>query len=465
MQSSTVAAVSRRHRRVSRGWSGVARERPSSYVVGGAGDGSAGVDPASLVPLLEGLVDPGRLERLSDAEVRAQLEVARRLEGAAAVLTARTLQELRRRDSTRGAAAGELLRASGRSGREAAQASRLAGALDAMPGTAAALAEGRLGTEAADALVRAARDATLGAPAEVEAQLLAVAETAGPEELRAEIRRREHAVDGAALLRDERRQHARRRVSLTRRDDGMWDLYGRLAGETGERLRTWLDLHDHPDPPGTDPSRRRRPEQRLADALDTGVTAALDRGGGPSSGGVARPHVTVLVDLATFDTDLTAHDGPDGTDRPVAPDDPVWADLPAGRTEWGGVLSPQAVRRICCDAGVSRVVTAGTSQPLDVGRTTREWPAPMRRAIRTRDGHCRGPDCTRPIGWTEVHHLVWWRHGGTTSVDNGLSLCHACHRLVHDHGWHAVLDPTTGIVTWTSPDRRRTVRTHPRPTR
>ncbi len=116
---------------------------------------------------------------------------------------------------------------------------------------------------------------------------------------------------------------------------------------------------------------------------------------------------------------------------------------------------------MCCDANVSRIVTAGPCQILDVGRETREWTASQRRAIHARDRSCRG--CARPIGWTEIHHIRWWRNGGRTDLDNGIALCHHCHRLIHDHGWHVTLDPATAAVTWTSPDRRRTRVTHPRP--
>ncbi len=91
------------------------------------------------------------------------------------------------------------------------------------------------------------------------------------------------------------------------------------------------------------------------------------------------------------------------------------------------------------------------------------WSASQRRAVNARDRSCRGPGCGRPIGWTQIHHLQWWRHGGPTAVDNGLALCSACHDLVHHGGWHAELDVATAAVTWTSPDRRRTVVTHPRP--
>ena len=319
---------------------------------------------------------------------------------------------------------------------------------------------GEVTAESADAIERAARDGRLGTPAETEARLLPVARAEGPEAVRAEARRLAQQADGAALVRDEQRQHARRRVSLTRRDDGMWDLFGLLPAEHGDRLRTLLDVHDHADPAGTPVGERRRPDQRLADALDAAVGVALDLGDNPEVRGVARPHVSVIVDVTTFDADLSDADDPS---RPLPIDDPAWADLPSAQTAWAGPLSPQAARRLCCDAGVSRILMAGESQVLDVGRVTRQWSPAQRRAIVARDRCCRGPGCQRPIAWTDIHHVQWWRHDGPTDLDNGLSLCRACHRLVHDVGWHVELDPTSAAATWTSPDRRRTVVTHPRP--
>ncbi len=422
------------------------------------------VEVAGLVDqLCRVLSDDGRLDGLSDDGLRDRVARLRALEGQAAVAMATAVRVLFERGGTRADGASStaawIRSRTGRSARAASRMARLASSFPEMPATASALAAGELTDEAADVIVHAARDGRLGTPVEVEDALLPVAVGAGPEQVRAEVRRRTQQVDGQSMLVDEKRQHAHRKLSLTRRDDGMWQLYGLLPAETGNVFRTLLDVFDTPDPDGTPQGQRRRPDQRLADALTSAIDVALNCGQLPATGGVARPHISVLVDLATLATDLTSPDDPDG---PVDPDDPVWARLSGADTAWGGTISPQAARRLCCDAGISRVVTAGTSQVLDVGRETRVWSPAQRRAINARDRCCRGPGCGRPIGWTHIHHLQWWRNGGSTDLDNGLALCHHCHRLIHDHGWHAELDVTTAAVTWTSPDRRRTHVTHPR---
>jgi hypothetical protein len=428
------------------------------------------VDAAELGEVVDRLgalldVPAATLEDRDADELRARVQLLRRVEGMTAAAMATTVGVLSRtgaiRDDGASSTTAWVAQQTGRSRREASRTTRLSGALHDMPATAAALAAGEVGPESADTIARAAQDGRLGTPAEVEATLLPIA-AEGPDRLRSQVRRLTQQADGAAMLRDERQQHARRRFTLTQRDDGMWHPGGQLTAEVGNKFRTLLDALDDADPADTPEDQRRRPDQRLADALERSVDIGLDLGALPTVGGIARPHVSVLVDVATFDADLT-DDADAETDRPVPPDHPVWADLPGADTAWGGALSPQTARRICCDAGVSRVVMAGPSQVLDVGRETRIWSPAQRRAVNARDRSCRGPACGRPIGWTQIHHLQWWRHGGETNLDNGIALCSSCHDLVHHAGWHADLDVTTAAVTWTSPDRRRTVVTHPRP--
>ena len=417
------------------------------------------------------LADRDALARLDADDVRQRLDGLRRLEGATTAAIAAAVAALERAGGVAADGApstAEWLKANtGRSGRQAAQMARLARDLGDLPDTAAALADGRIGADAADVIVKATRDGRLGTPDDVEAELLPVATAAPPEQLHRHVRARQQEADGAAMLRDEQRQRARRRLSMVQRHDGgMWDVAGALPNEVGARLRTALDAFDHADGRATPPDQRRRPDQRLADALDLLVTSVLDHGLAPGTGGITRPHLSVLVDVATIDADLVRDDAstPDAADAAITPDHPAWAELPAGTTPWGGHLSPQAVRRVLCDAAVSRIVMAGDSQVLDVGRTTRTWSEPQRRAVNARDRGCRGPNCTRPIAWTQVHHLQWWRHDGPTSVANGLALCHHCHHLVHDRGWTVTLAQATAAATWTSPAGAVTTTRPHRPT-
>src|SRR5207245_301253 len=136
----------------------------------------------------------------------------------------------------------------------------------------------------------------------------------------------------------------------------------------------------------------RTPEQRRADALVEICRCWLDSGERPHVAG-ERPHVTVTLDL-------------DGLENRAGVS--VLDDV--------GPIAAEAARRLAWDASVSRVITRGRSEPLDVGRRTPVVSAALRRAIAVRDGGCRFPSCDRPQSWCDAHHMVHWADGGETSL-------------------------------------------------
>jgi hypothetical protein len=118
--------------------------------------------------------------------------------------------------------------------------------------------------------------------------------------------------------------------------------------------------------------------------------------------------------------------------------------------EDGGVLHPETARRLACDARVQTVIEDEHGQPLALGRISREPTAAMARQLRYRDGECRFPGCGARQ-FTQAHHIVWWRRGGTTDLSNLLLICAFHHKLVHEHGWGLRRDPS-GEVRWLRPD-------------
>ncbi|HVQ89045.1 MAG TPA: DUF222 domain-containing protein, partial [Actinomycetes bacterium] len=92
-------------------------------------------------------------------------------------------------------------------------------------------------------------------------------------------------------------------------------------------------------------------------------TAELGQGETPIVSGV-RPHLSVMVDLATI------RNAPDSA---------------AGQLSWIGPITTNESQLIGCDAIVSRIITDGPSEILDVGQTTRTIPPPLRRAVIARD--------------------------------------------------------------------------------
>ena len=108
--------------------------------------------------------------------------------------------------------------------------------------------------------------------------------------------------------------------------------------------------------------------------------------------------------------------------------------------EFTGSVHPAEIDKILCDCSVSRVVTGPDGLPLDVGRSRRTVPPPLRRAVIVRDIGCRFPGCERPPGWCDVHHVIHWRNGGRTELENLVLLCDHHHHVVHQPGWIVKFD-------------------------
>ena len=96
-----------------------------------------------------------------------------------------------------------------------------------------------------------------------------------------------------------------------------------------------------------------------------------------------------------------------------------------------GRLSRATLQRLACDAKISRVLTDGTSQILDVGRSTRNVSTAQWNALVARDRHCTAPGCTMPPGFCEAHHIWYWALGGPTNLANLKLLCWHHHRQQH----------------------------------
>jgi Domain of unknown function (DUF222)/HNH endonuclease len=254
---------------------------------------------------------------------------------------------------------------------------------------------------------------------------------------------------------------------------------GLLDPEAGETVRSALQPLARPTGPDDGRSAAQRRADGLADLAHWGLQAGrLPRGGG------LRPQVTVTVELASL---LAARGGPGGTGG------------------WGGMLPGETVRRVICDATVTRAIVhrppahtgqAGTNlghaghttghagpgaassdggglagrlrsavallpaplgaptQLLDLGRATRVVGPALRRALAVRDSGCVAAGCDRPAPWTDAHHLTHWVEGGTTRLDNLVLLCRVHHRAVHEGGWRLHRDPGSGRLTLAPPAGR-----------
>ncbi|MFF0315796.1 DUF222 domain-containing protein [Micromonospora sp. NPDC005252] len=214
------------------------------------------------------------------------------------------------------------------------------------------------------------------------------------------------AVD-AALRAQESRAARDRHVTVSEQPDGRLRLTGVLDVEAAALLRAAIDPLTAP----AGPDDTRTPGQRRHDALADVCRLALRTGELPEHGG--DPTQVVIT---------TGYDG-------------LTRQLGAGALDTGLQLTPEAVRRLACDAVILPAVLGGAGQPLDVGRQRRLITGPLRRALVLRDRGCAFPGCDRPPRWCDGHHIRHWADGGDTSLDNAVLLCGHHHRHVHRGDW------------------------------
>lgn len=301
-----------------------------------------------------------------------------------------------------------------------------------LPGVAAALRAGNISEEQLGVVRRTLRELPHDvAPAtriEVEQQLVNEAGQFDPSQLgKLAMRIRAH-LDPDGVLRSERDTADRMELSLTQDLNGVIRVRGRLSAEGAAVLRSALSPLAKPLPKDSRSAAKRR-----ADALVELARRVLNAGTLPVEGGV-RPQVGLTVDIA----ELRRHTGV--------------VDL-----DWGGTVSIQTARRICCDADIIPIVMRGGSQPLDVGRRQRLVTGPLRRALIARDRGCVAPGCDRPPEWCEAHHLVPWASGGATSIDNTALVCGYHHTLLHQGEWTTrMIDGVPHLIppSWIDPRQR-----------
>lgn len=211
------------------------------------------------------------------------------------------------------------------------------------------------------------------------------------------------SVDGPGDL-SEDETLARRGVSMSEIIGGMGRVDGWMTPTAFAAIKTAVEANMAP-PSDDDP---RTARQRRHDALEDLARSYLDSGDTPQTGG-EKPHIMVLTDLEALQGVAGGtHETPDGT-----------------------ILSIPTLRRLACDASISRIVLGPDSEILDIGRKTRVWTAAQRRAIIARDRHCQAPGCERPPKWCDIHHTEHWADGGTTSIDKGKLYCRFHH--THEH--------------------------------
>lgn len=105
-----------------------------------------------------------------------------------------------------------------------------------------------------------------------------------------------------------------------------------------------------------------------------------------------------------------------------------------------GALPGHLVEKLTCGGSVRPVWLEG-ARPVSVGRRLRIVPERTRVLVEDRDGGCRFPGC-KVSGFVENHHIRHWSRGGSTDMDQLVSLCPAHHAGHHRGEFSIAGDPS-----------------------
>jgi hypothetical protein len=264
----------------------------------------------------------------------------------------------------------------------------------------------------------------VGEGMKVEASLVQVANAFDPSELSKYAHRLTEVLNPDGALADDADHERRRDLRISRRNDGSFDLAGRLTPECGALAHSVLDSLAAPRP-ATDGNRDNRTSgERLHDALRDALRRLLCSDL-PDTGGRA---TTLLLTMTAEQFQ---------TGRGYA------------STGHGDLITTGKALQLAADGQVMTILIDHHGAILDYGMTRRIVPPAMRLAITARDRGCTFPGCDRPPAWCEAHHFREFADGGPTSVGNTGLVCRFHHRNFAEKGWRGVM--INGIPHWIPP--------------
>jgi uncharacterized protein DUF222/HNH endonuclease len=291
------------------------------------------------------------------------------------------------------------------SGGAAAERVGIARQLQHLPQTSKAFATGELGYQHVAVLARTADHVGAAVVRKSESSLLRLAVTMDPGQFTGVAKNFEHRVDAQAALAEANRAYQRRYLTISEPLDGIVRIDGVLDAEAGALVRNAVNASG---PPAKDDERT--PGQRRADRL---VELCQPRAFGSADGAGPRPHLIIRASVETL------------IDAP---------DAPGGELDGGTIVPAETVRRIACDAAISRILGKGELD-AEITRASRSTPPATRRALAARDRGCVAEHCNRPPQWTDSHHVKHWIDQGPTTMGNLVLLCRPHHRKIHEEGW------------------------------
>ena len=103
----------------------------------------------------------------------------------------------------------------------------------------------------------------------------------------------------------------------------------------------------------------------------------------------------------------------------------------------GRPISIAKARLLACEARIiPSVFDYATGEAVELGRAERLPNSALRRKLELEQPEgCAWHGCSRPVQWTEAHHVQHWADGGETVAENLILLCRFHHGRIHTPGW------------------------------
>ncbi|WP_428118314.1 DUF222 domain-containing protein [Candidatus Poriferisodalis sp.] len=427
----------------------------------------------SLAAALDGV------DAASTGELRDALGLAKPLRAKLETLETAMASQIARRERHGDGGAGVLHQIAAVPRSDAARNVRTAAELEQLPAAQSALTQGEMSMANAARLARAARDTSPEA-VQGDADLVNLAKTLPPDEFAHASKRWTAQHQSAADLAERHRRNRRNRnVRFWNGEDGTVQMRGAFDAEMGARIQARIRdeaerlrqadrrlmrtrpaantddsaLCDAARSSSTGHRAVRTRDQRMADALDRILThaaptpaTARDTASGDTAAGDTMPgstesgagHAASNGTAVSGGAGSVGHRGP-STEIIVRADLGDLLDECGGMGEIAGAgpVPASVIDRLSCNADISVVLFGKQLTPLYEAVAGRAPTAAQRRALIARDGACIG--CGAVPGECEAHHIVPWKRGGPTQVDNLVLVCWSCHDRIHDHNWQVVV--------------------------
>ncbi|GAA4168615.1 HNH endonuclease signature motif containing protein [Gryllotalpicola koreensis] len=313
-----------------------------------------------------------------------------------------------------------------------------------LPAVEAAVLDGRIGREGAQAIageLKKAEGASAGEVAGVEAKLVELAVTAPADRVREEAQKLAAELSPETIERRAQEAFEKRYFWIGKEQDGLAPVSGKLPVEYAAKVRMVLDGFASP--------KRKVAFTETAVGTDAGAGTDVPA----DSRTIGQKYADGLAEV--FGAQARIADTLEvGGDHPTVWISTTEAELAAGKglAFISGAAEPtsvQVARKAVCTGGLQEVVLTETGAFLRLGRSKRAFSRRQRRAMAVRDGGaCIIPGCHVPGYRAEAHHVLSWFEGGATDVDNGVLLCPFHHDEVEKGPWQVRMVDGRPWVRW-----------------